>query len=181
MSFQSATAERIWEDLYNAYVPDFVTMNRDHIRRFGVPSSGNKEIDKMMATNLSFVKIPIIKILEYYDNGVVVQIPAREDMIMIHKTIEKYLEEWREHIRYDINLNRMEHKPLLLGLEKLSKLIFDKAYPREVVDALLAPKQFGLVNALGRLKEDTREVVKPDYNGISSLLKPGIRGGRYGI
>lgn len=180
MSFQSTTATSIWEDLYNVYVPDFVTLNKDHIRKFGVPSSGNKEVDKMMSSNLTFVKIPIIKILEYYDNGVGVQIPERKDMIAIHKTIEKYLEEWREHIRYDINLNRMEYKPLLTGLEKLSKLIFEKAYPKEVVDALIAPKQFGLVNAFAQLKEDKREVVKPDYNGISSLLKPAIRDGRYG-
>ncbi len=177
MSFHSVYADRIWKDLYSVYVPDFVTMNRDYIRKFGVPSSGNKDIDKMMATNTTFVKIPIIKILEYFENGVEVQIPSRPDMINIHKHIEDYLSEWREHIKYDINLNRMEHKTLLLGLERLSKLIYDKAYPKEVVTSPLSPQAFGLVNALHKHKPT--ELSKPDYNGISALLKPSKPAGRF--
>lgn len=179
MSFQSQYADRIWEDLYAVYAPDFVTMNRDYIRKFGVPSSGDKEVDKMMATNLSYVRIPIIRILEYFDNGVDVQIPSRKDLIAIHKHIENYLGEWRDHIKYDINLDRSKNKELLLGLERLSKLIFDKAHPREVMDQILAPKQFGLVNAMQRGREDTREPIKPDYEGIASLLKPAGRAGRF--
>lgn len=177
MSFHSVHADRIWEDLYAVYVPDFVTMNRDYIRKFGVPSSGNKEVDKMMATNLSYVKIPIIKILEYFDNGYEVQIPSRQDMIAIHKHIEDYLSEWRDHIKYDINLNRMEHKGLLIGLERLSKLIYDKAYPKEVLDEPLKPSHFGLASVLAATKKV--EQVKPDYNGISNLLKPAKVTGRY--
>ena len=173
MSFPSQHADRIWEDLYNALIPDFVTMNRDYIRRFGVPSSGNKEIDKMMSSNVTFVKIPIIKILEYFENGIDVQIPSRADMIAIHKNIELYLDEWRKHLVYDINLDRGRHKDLLLSLEKLSKLIFDKAHPKEVVDRTLQSKGFGLQAPMRKEKEV--ELVKPDYSGISSLLKPNGR------
>lgn len=179
MSFQSQYAERIWEDLYAVYVPDFVTMNRDYIRKFGVPSSGHKEVDRMMSTNLSYVKIPIIKILEYYDSGVEVQIPSRVDMIAIHKHIEGYLGEWKDHIKYDINLNRGEHKSLLLALEKLSRLIFGKAQPKEVMEQVLTPKQFGLANVLHRHKDVERELSKPDYEGISNLLRPTAGRGRF--
>lgn len=181
MSFHSVYAGQIWEDLYNAYVPDFVTMNRDYIRKFGVPSSGNKDVDKMMSTNLTFVKIPIIKILEHYDNGIVVEIPSRQDMIAMHKAIEVYLQEWRDHLTYDLNSDKQEHKTLILGLEKLSKLIFDKAYPREVMDTILSEKKFGLLNVKGRQLEQAKEYIKPDYNSISALLKPAVRGGRYGL
>lgn len=181
MSFRSLTATQIWDDLYNAYVPDFVTINRDYIRKFGVPSSGNKDIDKMMSNNLTFVKIPIIKILEHYDNGVVVEIPSRQDMIAIHKAIERYLQEWRDHLTYDINSDKQTHKTLILSLEKLSKLIFEKAYPKEVMDSIINPRSFGILNIKGKQLEDSKEFVKPDYNGISALLKPSIRGGRYGL
>lgn len=177
MSFASVHADRIWKDLYAVYVPDFVTMNTDYIRKFGVPSSGNRDVDKMMATNTTYVKIPIIKILEYFDNGVEVQIPVRADMISMHKSIEDYLTEWREHIKYEINLNPNEHKTLLLSLEKLSKLIYDKAYPKEVLDAPITAASFGLVSALHRQKP--QELVKPDYNSISALLKPSKQVGRF--
>lgn len=170
MAFQSTYAERIWEDLYAVYAPDFVTMNSDYIRKFGVPSSGDKNIDKMMSSNLSYVKIPIIRILEYFENGIEVQIPSRADMIAIHKAIENYLSEWREHIKYDINLDKGKHKVLLLGLEKLSRLIFDKAHPREVLDELVKINTFGIPSKLGLRKEVGNEPVKPDYQGIGSLL-----------
>lgn len=179
MSFQSTFADRIWEDLYAVYAPDFVTMNSDYIRKFGVPSSGNKDVDKMMASNLSYVRIPIIRILEYFENGVEVQIPSRVDMIAIHKAIENYLSEWREHIKYDINLDRGKHKSLLLGLEKLSKRIFDKAYPREVLDEILKPQSFGLPSILSRRNEDSIEPKKPDYQGIGSLLNPKSGNNRF--
>lgn len=174
MAFHSDFAPKIWEDLYNAYVPDFVTMDREYIRRFGVPSSGNRDVDKMMSNSSSFVKIPIIKILEHFENGIDVQIPSRADLIAIHKAIEKYLEEWRQHLKYDINLDRTANKALVLGLEKLSKLIFDKAHPREVMDDILIGKKIGLQPLMA--KPDTRELVKPDYNGLSSLLRPTVRG-----
>lgn len=177
MSFYSQYANAIWEDLYDAMVPDFVTRNRDFIRKFGVPSSGNKDVDKMMSNNLTFVKIPIIKMLEYFNNGVDIQIPARKDMIAIHKSIENYLSEWRDHLKYDINIDRTAHKELLLGLEKLSKLIYEKAHPREVIDDLLVHRTIGLASPMDRLRKPKEDFVKPDYNGIGQLLRPNRGGG----
>lgn len=179
MSFHSLYANGIWEDLYDAMVPDFITMDRDYIRKFGVPSSGNRDVDKMMSNNVTFVKIPIIRMLEYFENGVEVQIPSRKDMIAIHKAIENYLGEWREHIRYEINLDRGKHKELLLSLERLSKLIYAKAYPREVIDTLLVNKTIGLASPMDRLRQPAEEMAKPDYSGIGSLLKPSRGGSRY--
>ena len=176
MSFHSQYASAIWEDLYNALVPDFVTINRDYIRKFGVPSSGNKQIDKMMSSNVTFVKIPIIKMLEYFENGIDVQIPSRVDMLSIHKSIENYLSEWRQHLKYDINLDRGKHKDLLLGLERLSMLIYGKANAAEVIDPLLLKGTIGLQSPMVRLKEQ-KELTKPDYSGIGQLLRQGGRGG----
>lgn len=179
MSFHSLYADRIWEDLYDAMVPDFVTMDREFIRKFGVPSSGNKDVDKMMSSNTTFVKIPIIRILEYFENGIDLQIPARKDMIAIHKAIENYLDEWRDHIRYDINLDKSKHKELLLSLERLSKLIYGKAYPSEVIDTLLVNKTIGLASPMDRLRQPAQEMSKPNYSGIGSLLRPRRGGNRY--
>lgn len=178
MSFHSVHSDRIWEDLYAVYAPDFVTMNREYIRKFGVPSSGYEPVDRMMATNLSYVKIPIIKILEYYENGMEVQIPSRDDMIAIHKHIENYLSEWRDHIRYDINLNKHQHKALLLSLERLSRRIFEKAHPSEVMDKPLTAELFGLANTIKT--DQSQELVKPEYNSISELFRsPTAARGRF--
>lgn len=179
MSFRSEHAPKIWEHLYGVYIPDFVTQNTDYIRKFGVRSSGDKNVDAMMANNTTMVRIPIIKILEYFDNGVEVQIPSREDMLTIHRNIELYLDEWRAYMRYDINSSAMQHKQLILNLEKLSKLIYDKAKNREIVNNLFSVKSFGIMNPLQAAQEERKEVQKPDYQGIGELLRPKVRRERF--
>ncbi len=179
MSFQSEFAPRIWNDLYGVHIPDFVTQNTDYIRKFGVRSSGDKNVDAMMASNTTYVRIPIIKILEYFDNGVEVQIPSRDDMLTIHKNIEKYLDEWKQHMRYDINSSAVQHKQLILNLEKLSKTIYDKAKGRELITGLFTVKSFGIMNPLQAAAEEKREVQKPDYQGIGELLRPKVRRERF--
>lgn len=100
-------------------------------------------------------------------------------MIAIHKAIENYLGEWKEHIRYEINIDRTKHKDLLLSLERMSKLIYAKAYPREVIDTILIDKNIGLASPMDILRQPAQDITKPDYNGIGSLLRPSRGGSRY--
>lgn len=178
MSFVSQHAPRIWEDLYGVYIPDFVTRSKENLRTYGTPSSGDKEIDKMMATNTVYVKIPIIQIAEYFDNGLEVQVPVREDMIAMHKSIELYLQEWREDLIYSLNTSGAQHKKLLLSLERLSRLIYNKAHVKEVVSRLFVGSHqtggFGLSTAMAHTLKEEQER-KPDYSSISELLKPAVR------
>lgn len=177
MPFHSQYQHLIWESLYIVGVPDQLTMNPDYIKKFGVATTGDKNIDKMLSTNYTTVMIPISKILEYFVNGIEVQIYKREDMIQIHKDIELYLQEWREHLRYDINLHVSDYqKNLILSIEKLSKHIYNKASPREVIDNLFLEKKIGLVNPLKQAEAVKAELVKPDYTGLSNLVKKRVTG-----
>lgn len=171
MSFYSQHAGGIWDDLYTVLIPEQVTMNRDFVKKFGVYTSGNKEIDKMMASNYTTVRIPIIKIVEYFEDGVPVEIPSREDMVTMHKKIELYLEEWRDYIRKSFHGDPSEHKNLIMNLERLSKHIYLKAKPKEVIENLFTSKKIGLLNPFQEVKEDAKEVTKPDYNSIAELLR----------
>ena len=187
MTFPSMHAPRIWDNLYTVFIPDQVTQNPEHIRRFGTYVTQNKQVDKMLEDNLIMVKIPIIQILDYYDRGIEVQIPNREDMITMHKDIELYLGEWKEYLRVSVHgqIDAQNHKDLIMTLEKLSKHIYEKAKPREVIDNLFLSKrvQIGLVNPLVRVEEERKVVDKPDYSGIKQLIKRkpggGDSGGRF--
>ena len=178
-AFHSVHAPRIWDDLYTALIPDQLTLNPEYIRIFGIRSSGDKNIDTMMSTNLTTVKIPIIKILEYFDNGITVEIPKRESMLEIHKNIELYLGEWRHHIETAVNNDLDQYKELVLGLEKLSKHIYGKASDKEVVVNPMLKTKFGLLHPLAQQKLEQEKVTKPDYQGISTLIRQRTRGSRY--
>lgn len=172
MSFASIHAPKIWDRLYNVFVPDIMTQSPDYIKRFGVHVTGDKTIDNRNTYNFTNVKIPVIRIAEYFERGVEVQIPSRDDLIQIHKDIELYLAEWREHMKYDINLSIAENKEMLFSLEKLSKEVYNKAQPREVIDNLFIHKKIGfVVNPLQAAQEERKVVNKPNYDGISQLVR----------
>lgn len=181
MPFASRYATLIWDNLYICLIPDNITLNPDYIRKFGVYSTGNSKFDKMLENSFTTVKIPIIQMLEYYLQGIEIQIPSRDDLIKIHKDIELYLGEWKEHIKYDINLDINSNKELIVGLEKLSKVIYNKANPREIIDNLFIQKKvnIGLMNPLQQHIEENKEVKKPDYDGISKLIKKPKGGSRF--
>lgn len=189
-TFASEHAPKIWNNLYTVYVPEQLTLDPEYIRRFGTHVTQNKQVDKMLETNLTMVKIPIIQILDYFDRGIEVQIPSREDMIQIHKHIELYLAEWKEYIRVSVHghMDAQNHKELITCLEKLSKYIYAKAQPKEVIDNLFLHKKvnLGLLNPILQAEEERKVVEKPDYQGISNLVKNkrkapngGDSGGRF--
>lgn len=172
MSFNSLYAARIWQKLYTVLIPTMLTTSPEESRIFGTRSSGDRKVDEMMATNFTTVMIPVIRILEYFVQGLEIQIPSREDMITIHKDIELYLGEWRDHIKFDINLSLTQHKDLILDLERLSKYIYNKTKYSECLDNLFLNKKSGfLVNPLQRAEEERKPVQKADYEGISKLVK----------
>lgn len=175
MSFQSNYAHLIWNKLYSVSIPDQVTLDPEYIKRFGVIVTSDKKIDKMLSTNFTNVMIPVIKMLEYYTRGVEIRIHSREDMVTIYKDIDNYLNEWREHIRYDINLALDQSKELLIELEKLAKDLHNKAKPVELIDNLFAKRELGIRSPFQVLKEVKQVYQKPEYDGISKLIRSKTR------
>jgi len=187
MPFFSQHAGKIWDSLYTVYIPEQLTLQPEYIKRFGVHITQNKTVDEMLKTNLILVKITIATILQYYNQGIEVQIPSREDMIKMHKDIEAYLSEWKDYLRNSIhaNIDIENNKELITSLEKLSKYIYEKATSFELLDNLYLKKNnpLGIINPLQRHTEQNKQTVKPDYEGIKHLItkrKPiGDSGGRF--
>lgn len=174
MSFPSKYASLLWDSIYQVEIPDVLSLDPEYIKIFGVHVTGDKDIDGNIHKTFTTVMISPIKMLEYFDRGLEIRIPNREDMIKIHKDIELYLGEWRDHLKYDINLSVSEHKDLITNLEKMSKTIYGKAKNKEVIDNLFVKKQIGLVNPLTRIKEERNPTAKPDYEGIASLVRSKV-------
>lgn len=176
MAFKSKYASLIWDKIYSVYIPDYLTLNADYIKIFGTHVTGDKGIDNMLSTALTHVMIPVIQIVEYFDNGIEIQIPSREDMLQIYKDIELYLGEWKYYVQHDINLDVREYKELLTSLEKLSKHIYDKAKPNELITNLFAKNNLGISNRLAEYDEAVRisKSQKPDYDGISKLIRTKV-------
>lgn len=171
--FKSKYADLIWNELFTCCIPDILTLDDYYIKYRGVPITGDKKIDSTMVYNKTTVKIPIIKILEYFNNGVEIEIPSREDLLKIHRYIEAYLGEWKFHINNSINIDVTNYKEMLMQLERLSRYIYDKAKPEEVTTQFDIRDLFGI-----RAKLDepaNKPLEKPDYDSISRLIKKRFR------
>lgn len=172
-SFPSRHAEKIWDHLYTVLIPDQLTLSEDYLRVFGTHLTGDAEKDKELSTTFTTVMIPIARILEYYEDGLEIQIPDRKDMIQIHKSIEEYLDEWKDHIKYDINTDTEQNKRFVMSLEKLSRDIYNKANRNEVINNMFVSSQFGIVNPFQQVVDEEKEsrASKPNYQGISDLIR----------
>lgn len=178
MAFASRYADLIWDRLYTVLIPDHLTQDPEYLRKFGTYATQNREVDQMVTTNCITVMIPIIKIVEYFDKGIEVQIPSREDMLQMHRDIELYLGEWEEQLRRNINLTPTKYKKLIASLEQLSKRIYDKAQPAELVRNLFVGGQSFLQSPTQSV-QPTVAPEKPAYKGIASGIKSKAEG-RFG-
>lgn len=171
--FDSKFANKIWKKLYTVRIPDRLTLSDSYIRNRGVTTSRDKMYADMMDDNYTTVKIPVIKMLEYYIDGLDLLIPSREDMITIHKDIEGYMMEWRRYMESSINNQSSKYASMLLDLEKLSKYIYNKASPKEVsVFKSDDMPKFGMKIDLKPIhKKEPEPIIKNEYEGISKLLK----------
>jgi len=171
--FKSKYADLIWNELFTCYIPDILTLDDYYIKYRGIPITGDKQLDSAMVYNKTQVKIPIIKILEYFNNGVEIEIPSREDLLKIHRYIEAYLNEWKFHIEHSINIDITNYKEMLMQLEKLSRYIYDKAKPEEVSTHFDIRDLFGIRAKLDEVSHKASE--KPEYDSITRLIKKRFR------
>ena len=171
MAFASTYASCLWDSIYTVSIPDQLSLSPEYLKVFGTHVTGDKASDEILKTTFTTVMITPIQMVEYFERGLEIRIHNRDDMIKIHRDIEGYLNEWREHIKYDINLNLNEFKDLILSLEKFSKTIHQKAKNTELIDTLFTKKKIGLVNPLVELHERNNPSARPDYEGISKLVR----------
>lgn len=171
--FASEYASKLWNKLYDVRIPNHLTLNDNYIRQRGTLTSRDPRYASMMANDLTNVKITVMKMLEYFIQGITVYIPSREDMLTIHDDIESYLGEWRVQLEVAINIDVTNHKEMLNDLERLSKYIYAKAGMKELqkIDVTNYPT-FGLRSPMAPIKEkEDLRTEKPEYEGISGLLR----------
>lgn len=176
MSFPSQYATQIWDTLYTVDIPDDLTLNRDYIRKFGVYSTGDPKKDAILSNRFVTVKIPVITIMEYFLSGMEIRIKSRQDLNAIYKSIQNYLQEWRDYMKYNLNTDEGQYKELLISLDKLGKYIYDKLSGDEVVERIFTKKPIGIQNPLDRLNKGSLEPIeKPEYEGLTNIVKGKTR------
>ena len=77
------------------------TYTEEEIRRFGVPGTGDKELDNSINNSLEIRLLSILEMVEYYNRGVNLYFCDRSDIPKIYNTANAFLTNWASRIKAD--------------------------------------------------------------------------------
>lgn len=107
------TTVGIWDYLYYVRVPYLATMSVEYLREYGIPSSGDANIDREQANQLLSTYLSIAKLVDYHKEGVPIRVVNREDVKRIYDAISDHLNAWKEQLTQGINIGDAPIEDLL--------------------------------------------------------------------
>jgi len=120
------TGNPIWNNLYEVRVPYVETLSAQFLKDVGMPTVGNRELDKQMHQDLVNVVISIDAIVEYYRRGVTVYVRNGQDTQEIYHIVNNYLLAWRLQVENGLNLGMVPMEDLML-LDRFAEMLYPVA------------------------------------------------------
>ena len=120
------TTTLIWDYRYQCRVPAIDLVSESELEICGHYTSGDKEIDRMMMTDMRSVWLNIDQMVEFYRNEVVVRVGSDKDIKIIYESISAHLLAWTDRVRNGININTAPLGDLIL-MDRFASEIYEKA------------------------------------------------------
>lgn len=120
------TTVGIWDYLYKVRIPDLQSRSVEDIRENGVRITGVEHIDKAMSKNKRTVYINIDEMVEYYRNGVPIQVIDPKDTKAIYDAISKHIYAWQDYIKNGVNLGSAPIEDLIL-MDQFANTVYEHA------------------------------------------------------
>lgn len=117
------TAAPLWERSFMCKVPQLQTTSIEYLQRFGMVSSGDKNIDRELANQLITTFLPIHQLAEYHRDGVPVYMCRRDDLEVIYDLVDKHLHAWKMHMGTGLN-KAMAPIDDLIALDSFANSLF---------------------------------------------------------
>ena len=120
------TTTLIWDYRYQCRVPAMDLITENELEICGHYITGDKEIDRMMMTDMRSVWLNIDQMVEFYRNEVVVRVGSDKDIKLIYDSISAHLLAWTDRVRNGININTAPLGDLIL-MDRFASEIYEKA------------------------------------------------------
>jgi len=120
------TAVYVFEHLFLCRIPNLESMSADYIRHFGMPTTGDKQLDRDLSMQDITTMLPISKMAEYHSTGVAIKIVNRGDVKDIYDIVTLHLGKWKKHLEVSYNLGEA---PLddLMTLDNFATAVYNEA------------------------------------------------------
>lgn len=126
---QQDTTVALWDKLYHVSYPYFASRTLEDIQKNGVPTTGDKELDRLHTKELIRGYLPVASkglsiIGMVIDRGVQVNFITYTDVFTVYDDIQIHLNAWQSHLINGMNRNKAVTEDLL-KFDKLAKILFD--------------------------------------------------------
>ena len=121
-----STETYIFHHVFLCRIPYIASMSIEYMKQFGIPSSGDKEVDERMSKQDITTMLPISEMAKYYSQGVNVSIVQRADVKDIYILITNHLAAWKRHIEKSINLGNAPMEDLIM-LDEFANAVYSEA------------------------------------------------------
>lgn len=125
-NYTTDTTIALWDILYKVKVPMQYLISETYIREFGMPSSGNKEIDQAQNSQYTVTYLNIDRMVELYRDGAPVYVLEADAPKKIYEAISEHLKAWRDTVENGINVNSAPYEDLIL-LDNFAHAIYENA------------------------------------------------------
>jgi len=175
-------ADVIFNKLYRVTVPVLATYSQDELDIVGIPLNVIDDVKHDSHEQRVEVMIPIVDMVEKFNNGFRVAVINSEDVDEIYDVINKHLSAWRDHSVVSLNQTAMPTEDLIL-LDKFASEIFS-LNKRTIVDKTVvrAPAFSGNFNAL-MMRENPIVKQEIDYDSVEreSIAPKNRRKSKYDL
>lgn len=105
-------AFRIFNYYYECTIPQNHLYDADYVKTFGMPTSGDPEVDREMARSRVPVNLTIAQMATHLDNGAAITLINQEKSVEIYETIVEHLNDWKKKVSQSLTMSEVPSKDL---------------------------------------------------------------------
>lgn len=163
-------AFRIFHYYYRCYIPQSQLYSREFLQQFGVPTTGDKKIDREMANSSTLAQLTIAQIANHFDDGATITLEDPRKSVEIYETIREHLVLCRETAQNPAG----GEVPPMEDLRKLDNLAGEvyKIARGYMSQATEDSRLFSRLNQLGGRRAMTRDTKVPEARQVAAEHTP---------
>lgn len=116
----------IWERLFLISICYKDSLSSEHIKTFGMPTVGDKQIDNDIHNQMVDRYLTIDQMIEYFKQGINVYVKIHKETKDIYDIISAYLVCWKEYLDNGINIGGAPIDDLVT-LDRFATSVYDHA------------------------------------------------------
>lgn len=120
---------KIFHSLWGVYMSPMQLRSVEHIREFGVVSSGDSAYDSAMRAEKRYYLQTIAELVEHHKRGVPIRLEVAANSVKIYELIQQHLSDWAYAVKFSFN-RRIDDEIIndLLAMEEFAGVIYPKAH-----------------------------------------------------